>query len=115
MMRHTVYISFPLAALFALGLIQTTRVQTQDRAQQDQSWNRRVSGAGDYQNVLEVSGRVEITRAMKMPDALDLKSICSAKQDAERRAFLSAEGYLLALENSVEANRRQLEIVQLHN
>ena len=106
---------FMFAALLAFALIQTAYVQTQDRAPQDQSWNRRVTGAGDYQTVLEVSGRVEITRAMKMPDPLDLKSICSAKQDAERRAFLSAEGYLLALENSVEANRRQLEIVQLHN
>ncbi len=88
---------------------------TQDRASQDQSWNRRVAGAGDYQNVLEVSGRVEITRAMKMPDALDLKAICQAKQDAERRAFLSAEGYLLALENSVDASRQQIEIIKLHN
>ncbi|MBL8190003.1 MAG: VCBS repeat-containing protein [Acidobacteria bacterium] len=87
----------------------------QSRAPQDQSWNRRVEGAGEYQTVLEVSGRVEITRAFKMPDALDLKSICSAKQDAERRAFLSAEGYLSALEKSVEANRHLLEIVQLHN
>ncbi|MGH9799753.1 MAG: FG-GAP repeat domain-containing protein, partial [Blastocatellia bacterium] len=96
-------------------MIQTASVRTQDRAPQNQSWNRRIAGAGDYQTVLEVSGRIEITRAMKMPDPLDLKSICSAKQDAERRAFLSAEGYLSALEKSVEANRHQLEIVQLHN
>ena len=68
---------------------------------QDQSWNRRAAGAGEYQTVLEVSGRVETTRALKLPDALDLKAICSAKQDAERRAFLSAEGYLSALESSV--------------
>src|SRR5262245_41870129 len=82
---------------------------------QDQSWNRRPRGAGDYQIVLEVSGRVETTRALNMPNPLDLKSICAAKQDAERRAFLSAEGFLSALEKSVDANRRQIEIARLHN
>lgn len=92
-------------------------VLTQDypNSNQDQSWNRRVTGAGEYQTVLEISGRIEVARAMKTPDPLDLKSICSAKQDAERRAFLSADGYLSALENSVEANRQQVEIIRLHN
>ena len=112
-LQHRTFRISAVVILLAFALIQLSDAQS--RAPQDQSWNRRVTGAGDYQTVLEVSGRVEITRAMKMPDPLDLKSICSAKQDAERRAFLSAEGYLLALENSVEANRRQLEIVQLHN
>ncbi len=105
---------FIFAALLAVALIQTTNVRTQNRAE-DQSWNRRVTGAGDYQNVLEVSGRIEVTGAMKMPDPLDLKSICSAKQDAERRAFLSAESYLSALEKSVDASRQQIEIIRLRN
>ncbi|MGE0887046.1 MAG: FG-GAP-like repeat-containing protein [Blastocatellales bacterium] len=104
-------------AIFAVAIlsIRIADSQAQDRAPQDQSWNRRVDGAGDYQTVLEVSGRIEVSRAMKSYDPLDLKSICQAKKDAERRAFLSADGYLSALENSVEANRRQIEIVQLHN
>lgn len=114
-MHNRLFISFLVAALLCIAVPSIATLQTQDRAPQDQSWNRRIEGAGDYQTVLEVSGRVEITRAMKIPDALDLKSICQAKHDAERRAFLSAEGYLSALEKSVEANRRQLEIVQLHN
>ncbi|HMY71041.1 MAG TPA: VCBS repeat-containing protein, partial [Blastocatellia bacterium] len=104
-----------IAIVFVGGFVQAVRVQTQDRALQDQSWNRRVAGTGNYQTVLEVSGRVEITRALKLPDGRDLKAICSAKQDAERRAFLSAEGYLSALEKSVDANRRQPEIARLHN
>lgn len=115
MMRRSLFISISLAALFAFALMTAPGTRTQDRAPQDQSWNRRVEGAGDYQTVLEVSGRIEITRAMKTTDPLDLKSICQAKRDAERRAFLSADGYLSALENSVEANRRQIEIIQLHN
>lgn len=114
-MRRSSYISILLAALFAFALMATPGARTQNRAAQDQSWNRRVDGAGDYQTVLEVSGRIEVSRAMKSYDPLDLKSICQAKKDAERRAFLSADGYLSALENSVEANRRQIEIVQLHN
>ncbi|MBS1788717.1 MAG: CRTAC1 family protein [Acidobacteria bacterium] len=114
-MRHSIFILFSILASIVIGFVLTVPVQTQDRAPQDQSWNRRVSGAGEYQTVLEVSGRVEVTRAMKTPDPLDLKSICQAKQDAERRAFLSAEGYLSALENSVEANRQQVEIIRLHN
>lgn len=112
-LQHRTFRISAVLILLAFAMIQLS--DAQDRAPQDQSWNRRVEGAGDYQTVLEVSGRVEITRAMKMPDALDLKSICQAKQDAERRAFLSAEGYLSALEKSVEANRHLLEIVQLHN
>ena len=75
-----------IAIVFVGGFVQAVRVQTQDRALQDQSWNRRVAGTGNYQTVLEVSGRVEITRALKLPDGRDLKAICSAKQDAERRA-----------------------------
>ncbi|MDX2041083.1 MAG: FG-GAP-like repeat-containing protein [Acidobacteriota bacterium] len=112
-LQHRTFRISAAVILLALAMIQLSDAQS--RAPQDQSWNRRVDGAGEYQTVLEVSGRIEVTRAMKMPDALDLKSICQAKQDAERRAFLSAEGYLSALEKSVEANRHLLEIVQLHN
>lgn len=112
-LQHRTFRISAVVILLAFALIQLS--DAQDRAPQDQSWNRRVEGAGEYQTVLEVSGRIEVARAMKMPDALDLKSICQAKQDAERRAFLSAEGYLSALEKSVEANRHLLEIVQLHN
>ena len=114
-MRQSIFILFSIAALIVVGLTQPVRVQTQDRSPQDQSWNRRVNGAGDYQVVLEVSGRVEITRAMKMPDPLNLKSICQAKQEAERQAFLSAESYLAALEKSVDASRHQIEMIRLRN
>ena len=57
---------------------------------QDQSWNRRPAGAGDYQIVLEVSGRVEVSRFFQSPDALDLRAICEAKREAERRASVRA-------------------------
>jgi tetratricopeptide (TPR) repeat protein len=96
--------------LFAFLLFTTAYTQS-DR---DPGWNRRPDGAGEYQIVLEVSGRVEVARALKPPNPLDLKAICAAKQEAERRAFLSAEGYLAALEQSADKHRRQIEIAQLH-
>jgi tetratricopeptide (TPR) repeat protein len=105
--------------LFGAALLQPgdggIRAQSPNRPAEDQSWNRRIDGAGEYQIVLEVSGRVEVARALKPPNPLDLKAICAAKQEAERRAFLSAEGYLAALEKSVDAHRRQIEIARLHN
>ncbi|MFN0112754.1 MAG: FG-GAP-like repeat-containing protein [Blastocatellia bacterium] len=112
-LQHRTFRISAVMILLAFAMIQLSDAQS--RAPQDQSWNRRVTGAGDYQTVLEVSGRVEITRAMKMPNPLDLKSICQAKNDAERRAFLSAESYLSALEKSVDASRQQIEIIRLHN
>lgn len=57
MMRRITALSLLLSFALAVAI-----GQSQDRAPQDQSWNRRVAGAGDYQVVLEVSGRVEITR-----------------------------------------------------
>jgi hypothetical protein len=82
---------------------------------QETGWDRRPAGAGDYQIVMEISGRVEVARAMRQSNPLDLKSICAAKTDAERRAFLSAESYLAALQKSVDADRRAVEIARLQN
>lgn len=103
-----------LFRLLAPLLFAATALTQTDRVAQDQSWNRRPAGAGEYQIVLEVSGRVEVARALKPPNPLDLKAICTAKQEAERRAFLSAEGYLAALEQAADKNRRQIEFAQLH-
>lgn len=82
---------------------------------QDQSWNRRINGTGDYQIVLEVSGRIEINRAMKSVNSLDLKSICAAKQEAEASAFRSAQSYLSSLELATDKRRYLPELVRLHN
>jgi hypothetical protein len=82
---------------------------------QDQSWNRRIAGTGDYQIVLEVSGRIETTRTLKLPNPLDLKAICAAKQAAENEARLSAESYLPSLEQAIDKRRYLPEIVRLHN
>jgi hypothetical protein len=104
---------------FLLGLVGLISglalTQSSQNAPQDQSWNRRVVGAGDYQIVLEVSGRIEISRAFKMPDALNLRDICQAKLNSERSAFLSADGYLSSLKKSADTRPFQLEMAALHN
>lgn len=82
---------------------------------QDQSWNRRITGAGDYQIVLEVSGRIETSRALKASNPLDLQSICAAKQEAEKSALRSAESYLLSLEKATDKRRYLTEIIRLQN
>lgn len=83
--------------------------------QQERSWNRRPKDAGDYQIVLEVSGRVEVARLLNLPDPLDLRAICSAKREAERRAFVSSEGYLSSLKQSSDSSQYGIQMVQLQN
>lgn len=104
-----------LCWLFLFFPLLTSLAQSSQSLSQDQSWNRRIAGAGDYQIVLEVSGRVETTRALKMPNALDLTSICAAKGEAEASAFRSAESYLVSLEKAIDKRRYLTEIVRLHN
>jgi hypothetical protein len=107
------YLLFRFLALIVLAGLLVLAGRTQSE-KQDQSWNRRVTGAGDYQIVLEVSGRIEIARSFKNPNPMDLRAICQEKKDSEERAFRSADGYLSSLKQSAGANRRQLEIARLH-
>ena len=95
-------------------LFFTIHSLAQTQTPNDQTWNVRPAGAGDYQIVLEVSGRVEITRTLKRPDPLDLKGICDAKQTAESSALNSAESYVNSLEKASDKKRYRLEIARLH-
>ncbi|HWQ33520.1 MAG TPA: FG-GAP-like repeat-containing protein [Blastocatellia bacterium] len=103
-------LSLLLFLLFGTGLPQGSQ-----NAPQDQSWNRRPPGAGDYQIVLEVSGRIELSRFFTPPDPLDLRAICNAKNEAERRAIVSAEGYLNSLAQAADRRQYVLQMVRLHN
>ena len=106
---------FPLPALLISLPIGQAQTQTADNTQLYQGWNRRVAGTGDYQIVLEVSGRVEVSRFFKMPDPLDLRSICDAKREAERRAILSSEGYLNTLFQAGDRRQFEIQLAQLRN
>lgn len=81
----------------------------------NQSWNRRPPGAGDYQIVLEISGRVELVPFFKPPQTLDLQSICDAKHEALRRATVSSEGYLDSLKQAGDRSQYELQMVRLNN
>jgi hypothetical protein len=58
----------------------------------EKTWSRRPAGAGDYQIVLEVSGRNELFRFNTPPsDTRSLRSICEARQEAIASAFPTLE------------------------
>jgi hypothetical protein len=104
-----------LLFLLIASLVVSGLTQSGQNIPQDQSWNRRPAGAGDYQIVLEVSGRVEVSRFFRLPDALDLRAICDVKREAERRAFASAEGYLNSLAQAGDRRQFEIQMAGLHN
>jgi hypothetical protein len=104
-----------LPALLISMPVGKAQTRSGSNSEQDRNWNRRVAGAGDYQIVLEVSGRVEVSRFFKMPDPLDLRSICDAKREAERRAILSSESYLDTLSQAVDRRQFEIQLAQLRN
>jgi hypothetical protein len=105
----------PLTILLIALSASVVRTQSGYNAQQDRSWNRRVAGAGDYQIALEVSGRIEVSRFLNTPDPLDLRSICEAKREAERRAILSSESYLKTLAQAGDRRQFEIQMAQLRN
>ena len=67
-------------------------------APDDGTWNRRISAAGDYRTVLEVSGREEVGRFMERPpDPENLRSICDTKRQAVDVTVSATEHYLASL------------------
>src|SRR5262245_44574864 len=114
-MKRTILPIILLAALLIALPAGEAQTQTGNDTQQGWSWNRRVAGAGDYQIVLEVSGRIEVSRFFKMPDPLDLRSICDAKREAERRAILSSESYLNTLSQAGDGRQYEIQLAQLRN
>jgi hypothetical protein len=62
------------------------------------NWNRRLPGAGNYQVVLEVSGRAETARFFDMPPkGADLQRICDARREATSAALSAGAHYLARL------------------
>lgn len=80
-----------------------------------QGWNRRVSGVGDYQVVVEVSGRVEVGQYLKRAISLELRENCDIRAEAVARAFSSSEGYLKSLLEAGDQRRLAMQIIQLQN
>ena len=75
------------------------------------NWNRRPPGAGDYQIVMEVSGRAEVARFQQIPPpGADLAAVCSARKEAEASALSATRRYLDDLE-AAPAERRDLAAI----
>lgn len=102
-----------VAATLIPALLIFQAGQSTQPSQEDKTWNRRVVGAGSYQTVVELSGRVEVARQLNRTNALDLQAICTDRLEAEKRARRSAESYLEALEKSDAVSRRQMDIARL--
>ncbi len=79
------------------------------------NWNRRPPGAGEYQIVLEVSGRAEVARFLEVPPAGgDLAVICAARREAETSALSATQRYLRDLEAAPAAARDPAALAQAH-
>jgi hypothetical protein len=66
------------AALFVLAGEPTAQPGRADNV-----WVRRPPGAGAYQEVRELSGRVELSQFSARPDPGNLEAVCRARQEAE--------------------------------
>ena len=85
--------------LAACGVFVTALVLAQEPREppltgEGRAWNRRVPGAGDYQVVLEVSGRDEVARFLEPVAGNDLQRICDARREAVTAALSAGEQYL---------------------
>jgi hypothetical protein len=79
------------------------------------AWSRRVAGAGEYDLVLEVSGRGELGLFLERPpDPQNLQSICDARQEALEVAIATQQEYLKSLLARSEAARDLAEIAWTH-
>ena len=70
--------------------------QQASNASPDQSgWERRGAGAGDYQGVAELSGRIEVSKYFGVSGSgANLRSICAMKTEAASMAIEVLEGQL---------------------
>ena len=85
MTERSARIGLPL--VLVLGAASLTGQQTSPA---DPLWDRRTSGAGAFQTVFEVSGRMELSIHRVSPNPQDLKSICDAQLETETAALDAA-------------------------
>ena len=84
-MRRHARLGVPVVLLLAAAALagqQTTPA--------DPLWDRRATGAGSFQTVFEVSGRMELSIHRVSSNPQDLKSICDAQSETETAALDAA-------------------------
>ena len=85
MRQRRARLGVPVALLLAAAALagqQTTPA--------DPLWDRRAAGAGSFQTVFEVSGRMELSIHRFCSNPQDLKSICDAQSETETAALDAA-------------------------
>jgi hypothetical protein len=55
------------------------------------TWNRRPAGAGDYEAIVEVSGRDQLGQFRVAPNPRDLKSLCDARTETRALALATLQ------------------------
>jgi hypothetical protein len=103
-------VSLALVTCLVTGLPKGESGQVAD----DPAWNRRPAGSGDYQIVLEVSGRNELALFVHRPSALDLSGPCTARQEAVEIAIPTTRDYLAGLVSQSGGERDEREIAWTH-
>ena len=80
------------ARLGVLAVLMAASVLAgQQTTPSDPLWDRRATGAGAFQTVFEVSGRMELSIHRVSSNPQDLKSICSAQSETEAAALDAAQ------------------------
>src|SRR5260221_1751462 len=106
------------AAASVLVVVATARGQGRPAAEgvpDERDWNRRPPGAGDYQFVMEVSGRAEVGRVLDIPPpGADLQQICDARKEAGAAALSATERDLAGLEAAPPGRRDLSAIAHAH-
>jgi len=107
-----------VAAASVLVVVATARGQGRPAAEgvpDERDWNRRPPGAGNYQIVMEVSGRAEVARFLDIPPpGADLQQICDARKEAGAAALSATERDLAGLEAAPPARRDLGAIAHAH-
>ena len=98
-----------LPVTLAAALLGCTMLAAQG-PQSRSAWDLRAEGAGDYETVLEVSGRYEIALYRSFADPLDLRSLCEAAREQETESVRDArmQVELLARETGPGADPLEL-------
>ncbi|HEX7087661.1 MAG TPA: CRTAC1 family protein [Vicinamibacterales bacterium] len=74
------------------------------------AWDLRAEGAGEYETVLELSGRYEIALYRSFADPLDLRSLCDAAREQEAESMRDARLQLELLTRDPGAAADPLEV-----
>src|SRR5260221_577148 len=106
------------AAASVLVVVATARGQGRPAAEgvpDERDWNRRPPGAGDYQFVMEVSGRAEVGRVLDIPPpGGGLQQMRDARKEAGAAALSATERDLAGLEAAPPGRRDLSAIAHAH-